>query len=393
MAGEIKFHERHKMKDLSKCREEIDKIDTELLSLLEKRMRVAESVAKYKLANGIKVFDEERERAVLAKIGERSPEDIREKLVGTYDGIMNMSKLHQYELKSEFSARREFFKAALESSDVSKNNFAGIKVGVQGVDGAFSSQAARCMYPGAEIIFYPSWAQIFTALHAGEIEYGVLPVENSTYGSVTDVYRLIMDNDAYIAMSYKLPVEHSLLAKEGDSIDNIKEVISHPQAIGQCSNFIDEHNFVATQTSNTANAAMTVSQSERNDIAAIASVDCAELYGLVVLERGIQNEKVNTTRFAAISRKLSVSPSADKISIQFALAHREGTLARILGYFSALGLNLTKIESRPIPSKPFEYRFFLDFNGSMRDTHTFNLICALSDELSEFRFLGNYEEK
>ena len=381
-----------KMKDLSKCREEIDKIDSELILLLEKRMRVAEGVAKYKLDNDMKVFDEERERAVLNKIGERSPEDIREKLVGTYDGIMNMSKLHQYELKSEFSPRRAFFKKALECSDIGKKDYTGIKVGVQGVDGAFSSQAARAMYPGADIIFYVSWAEIFTALHDGKIEYGVLPVENSTYGSVTDVYRLIMDNDAYITLSYKLPVEHSLLTKNDIELADIKEVLSHPQAIGQCSNFIDEHNFTATQTINTANAAKTVSESSRADIAAIASVDCAELYGLRVLEQGIQNEKVNTTRFASISRNLIISPNADKISIQFSLAHREGTLARILGYFSALGLNLTKIESRPIPSKPFEYRFFLDFNGSMRDTHTFNLICALSDELSEFRFLGNYEE-
>lgn len=380
------------MKDLSECRAEIDAIDSQLLELLEKRIRVAESVARYKLANDMKVFDETRERAVLDKIGSRSPADVRAKLVGTYDGIMNMSKLHQYELKSEYSEKRGFYEGALETGKDIPNSFDGVKVGAQGVDGAFSAQAARAMFPGADIVFYPSWAEIFSALHSGDIEYGVLPVENSTYGSVTDVYRLIMDNDAYICASHRLPVEHCLLAKKGTNAADVREILSHPQAIGQCSEFLGEHGIIAAQAANTAMAAEAVAASERNDIAAIASVDCAQLYGLEILERGIQNEKVNTTRFAAISRELVIAPNADKISIQFSLAHREGTLARILGYFSALGLNLTKIESRPIPTQPFEYRFYLDFNGTMRDIHTFNLICALSDELSEFRFLGNYAE-
>ncbi len=380
------------MKDLSRCREEIDEIDGELLSLLEKRMRVAESVARYKLANNMKVFDEERERAVLEKIGARAPEDIREKLVGTYDGIMNMSKLHQYELKSEYFSRRAFFKAALDAGKDAPENFDGKKVGAQGVDGAFSSKAARVMFPGADIVFFESWAEIFSALHSGEIDFGVLPVENSTYGSVTDVYRLIMDNDAYIYASCKLPVEHALLAKPGTCINDIKEVLSHPQAIGQCSEFLGRTGITAHQYTNTAMAAEFVSHSPRTDIAAIASEECAALYGLEIIERGIQNEKHNTTRFAAIAGELTVPSGADKISIQFSLAHKEGTLARILGYFSALGLNLTKIESRPIPQMPFEYRFHLDFHGSMADTHTFNLICALSDELSDFRFIGNYTE-
>ena len=380
------------MKDLQKCREEIDAIDSELLTLLERRMRVAESVAKYKLANDMKVFDEARERAVLDKIGERSPKDVREKLVGTYDGIMNMSKLHQYELKSATSEWREFFAGAIKLGENRVPSYEGVKVGAQGVDGAFSAKAARTMYKGATVVFYKSWDDIFSALHRGDIEYGVLPVENSTYGSVTDVYRLIMDNDAYICASYKLPVEHSLLGKRGASVSDIREILSHPQAIGQCAEFLAKYGIKPTQTANTAMAAKEVSESERGDLGAIASSECAGLYGLDVLCGGIQDEKINTTRFAAISRELIISPGADKISIQFSLAHREGTLARILGYFSALGLSLTKIESRPIPQKPFEYRFYLDFNGSMRDAHTFNLICALSDELSEFRFLGNYAE-
>ncbi|MBE6613251.1 MAG: bifunctional chorismate mutase/prephenate dehydratase [Ruminococcaceae bacterium] len=381
------------MKDLAECRKEIDEIDSQLLTLLERRIRVAESVAKYKLASQMKVFDETRERAVLDKIAARSPEDVRMEMTGTYDGIMNMSKLRQYELKSEFSPMRPVFAAAIERGNKAKpDSFKGIRVGAQGVDGAFSAKASRTMFPGAEVVFFPSWAEIFSALHAGEITYGVLPVENSTYGSVTDVYRLIMDNDAYITASLRLPVEHCLLAKPGTSIDEITEVLSHPQAIGQCADFLGETGIKATQVANTAMAAEMVANSDKKCVAAIASSDCAELYGLAIVRAGIQNEKVNTTRFAAISKELAIPMNADKISIQFSLAHREGTLSRILGYFAALGLNLTKIESRPIPSRPFEYRFHLDFDGSMRDAHTFNLICALSDELADFRFIGGYFE-
>ncbi len=381
------------MKDLSQCRQEIDEIDSELLSLLERRMRVAENVARYKLENSMKVFDETRERAVLDKIGERSPEDIRMNLVGTYDGIMNMSKLRQYELKSAMSPRRAVYETAIERGAASGDGCEGLKIGAQGVDGAFSAQASRTIYPGAELRFFPSWDGIFAALKAGEIDYGVLPVENSTYGSVTDVYRLIMDNDAFITASLRLPVEHCLLAKPGTDIDGIREIQSHPQAIGQCSEYLASKQITAIPAANTAIAARTASESARRELGAIASADCASLYGLTILERGIQNEKHNTTRFVAISRELMIPEGADKISIQFSLAHREGTLYRILGYFAAFGLNLTKIESRPIPSRPFEYRFLLDFHGSMRDKHTFNLICALGDELGDFRFLGNYTEQ
>ncbi|MBQ8510733.1 MAG: chorismate mutase [Clostridia bacterium] len=379
------------IKDLSECRREIDAIDAQLLKLLEQRIRVAESVARYKIANNMKVFDETREKAVLDKIGGLCPEDVRAELVGTYDGIMNMSKLHQYCLKSEFAPMRPFYAAAL-SGDKLPERFEGVKVGVQGVSGAYSEKAAKEIYPGAKIHYYKDWSSVFAALKAGEIEYGVLPVENSTYGSVTDVYRLIIDNDAYIVGSHRLPVEHCLLARPGVKREDVREILSHPQAIGQCAGYLSAHGIKATQASNTAVAAEAVASTERTDLAAIASTDCAELYGLEILERGIQDEKHNTTRFAAISRTLRIAPGADKISIKFSLAHREGTLSRVLGYFSALGLNLTKIESHPIPSRPFEYRFYVDFMGSMADAKTFDLLCALSEDLAEFRFIGNYHE-
>ena len=378
------------MKSLSECREEIDTINTELLRLLERRMRVSENVARYKLANGMKIFDETREAAILEKIGSLAPEDIRSELVGTFDGIMNMSKLRQYRLISQSSPSRELFYQALE--DDTPIYRTGDPVGVQGIAGAYSHKAAMGMFPGADIRFYTDWAGVFAALKSGEISLGLLPVENSTYGSVSDVYRLIIDNDAYVVASDRLRVEHCLLAKPNVRIEDITEVTSHSQALGQCAGYIRSRGYKATSAINTAVAAENVASSDRNDLAAIASVDCAEKYGLCVLESGIQDEANNTTRFAAISSRLIIPRDADKISLRFSLAHREGTLARILGYFAALGLNLTKLESRPIPSKPFEYRFYLDFIGKMTDEPVFDLICALSSELPDFRFMGNYHE-
>lgn len=378
------------MKSLSECREEIDEINSELLRLLERRMRVSESVARYKLANNMKVFDESREAAILEKIGLLAPEDIRAEMVGTFDGIMNMSKLRQYRLKSQSSPSRALFRQALDDDSPVYNT--GDPVGVQGIAGAYSHKAAARMFPGADIHFYPDWAGVFSALKSGEISLGLLPVENSTYGSVSDVYRLIIDNDAYVVASDRLRVEHCLLAKPGVKLGQITEVTSHSQALGQCAGYIKSRGYKATSAINTAVAAENVAKSDRDDLAAIASVDCAEKYGLAILETGVQDEANNTTRFAAISSRLIIPKDADKISLRFSLPHREGTLSRILGYFAALGLNLTKIESRPIPAKPFEYRFYLDFIGKMTDEPVFDLICALSDELPDFRFMGNYHE-
>ncbi len=375
------------MKSLTECRAEIDEIDSQLLELLVRRIGVAESVARYKLANNMQVFDSTREAAVLEKIGARSPEDVRAEIVGTWDGIMNMSKLHQYRIKSEFSEKRDFLSSALTTEPPKAE-----LIGVQGCEGAFAEKAARVMYPDADIRFFPHWADIFTALREGSIDRGVLPVENSTYGSVSDVYRLMIGTDAYIDRAVRLGINHALLVKPGTTLADIREVTSHPQAIGQCAEYIRAHGFKAVNAANTAVAARSVADSERRDVAAIAASDCAERYGLVPLELGIQDEKCNTTRFASVSPRLTISPDADRVSVRFSLEHRDGTLSRLLGYFAALGLNLTKIESSPIPDKPFEYRFFLDFDGTLHDTHTFELICALSDELSDFRLMGNYRE-
>ncbi len=373
------------MKTLQECRAEIDRIDSELLRLLTERMQVAESVARYKLANELPVFDEVRERAVLDKIAAKTPELLRTELVGTWDGIMNMSKLRQYIVKSELSGGAEL---PSERSDDDPG-----RVGVQGVPGSYSTKAASEMYPGKAPSYYNTFADLFNALESNEIDCAVVPLENSIHGTVTGVYHELLTHECTIVKAHPVGISHCLLAIPMAEICQIRRVISHEQALGQCANYIKKHNFEAQAVVNTAAAAKMIRDLNDPTQAAIASAECAQLYGLKIIEQDIQDSKRNLTRFGAVRRERAVVKGANKVSISFTLAHREGTLARVLAYFSALGLNLTKIESSPIPEKPFEYRFYLDFVGNLADSATSELITALSKEMSGFRIFGNYCEE
>lgn len=372
------------MKNLQECRAEIDRIDSELLRLLTERMQVAENVARYKLANDLPVFDETRERAVLEKIGERTPSELRAELVGTWDGIMNMSKLRQYIVKSELSGNVELPDDSLDPSPG--------RIGVQGVPGSFSTKAAAEMYPGEVPEYYTTFADLFNALESNEIDCAVVPLENSIHGTVTGVYHELLTHDCSIVKAHPVGISHCLLANPTAKKCDIRRVVSHEQALGQCANYIKKHNFEASVAVNTAAAAKLVRDMNDRTQAAIASIECAKIYNLDIIEQDIQDSERNLTRFGAVRREKKLVRGANKVSISFTLAHREGTLARVLAYFSALELNLTKIESSPIPEKPFEYRFYLDFVGNLADGATSELINALSKEMSGFRIFGNYCE-
>lgn len=372
------------MKSLQECRAEIDRLDAELLKLLTERMQVAECVARYKLANGIEVFDEKRERAVLDKIGEEAPAEIRDEIVGTWDGIMNMSKLRQYIVKSELSGDTEPF-GEPDSPEPGR-------IGVQGVPGSFSSKAARELFPGGEPSFSHTFPELFDALEEGKIDCAIVPLENSIHGTVTEVYAQLLAHECSIVRVHPVGISHCLLANPGTRKEDIESVLSHEQALGQCAGYIRKNGWRPVSAVNTATAAKLVRDTETKTQAAIASEECAKLYGLEVLESGIQDTKLNLTRFAVVKRGRVIADRANKVSISFRLAHREGTLSRVLDYFAALGLNLTKIESSPIPEHPFEYRFYLDFVGSLADRATSDLIRSLSREMTGFRLLGNYCE-
>ena len=303
---------------------------------------------------------------------------------------MDISRALQHEILGSGEALRKEITAGC-----SEKGAENPRVICQGTEGAYSAKAAEMFFGDAseyDRFFCKSFEEIFSSVASGEADFGVVPVENSTAGSVHENFDLIMKYRLYIAGAVDLPVCHCLCAAEGAELDTISDVISHPQGLMQCKEFTESHGFNTISAENTAFAAERVSQSGRTDIAAICSEEAAKKFGLKILKKNIQSIPHNTTRFLIISKKLIIPENAHKISLIFSLPHVTGSLYRILGRFAVCGLNLTKLESRPVKSSGFSYLFYLDFTGSVRDSETLNLLCALYDELPEFTFLGNFRE-
>ncbi len=266
-------------------------------------------------------------------------------------------------------------------------------VACQGVEGAYSQIACDKVFSAPSKIYFKSFKGVFQAVESGLCRYGILPIENSSNGSVTQVYDLMKLHSFYIVRSFKLRIDHGLLAKNGKRLTDIKDIYSHEQAIGQCSDFLQGLKDVKiTACENTAVAARMVAQSDREDVAAISSKDCAELYGLSCIKSNIQNCDNNYTRFICISKTLEIYPDAGKISLMLSAPHRPGSLYEVISGFSSLDLNLTKLESRPIPGTDFEFMFYFDFEASVMNGNVIKLLNQLSSQAEEFAFLGNYCE-
>ena len=370
---------------LGKLREEIDQIDGELLPLFLRRMTCSQRVAQLKGEAGMPVFSPERERAILDKVRGRGGED-GDAAAALYSSIMAISRAKQHNLMQSGGPIRE-----LEAAAARTLRTEGARVMCQGVPGAFSHKAALSFFGDIQPSFEPTWKQVFEDVRQGKADFGVLPVENSAAGSVTGVYDLILAYRFYIVGAVDVKVEHCLAVGKGTG--EITAAASHPQALSQCGDYLEAHGLKALEWSNTAAAARHVAQECPAGVAAICSKEAAQEYGLTIVEENIQNEAENTTRFVIISREAILPQDANKISLCFALPHETGSLSSVLQRFAMAGLNLTKIESRPLPGKNFEYDFYLDFTGNIHQPATLNLICALCDELPRFSFLGNYSER
>ena len=374
------------MRDLTEIRKSINEIDDELLKLFIKRMDCAKEVGEYKKENGIAVLNEAREKEILEKIekkgGEYGPSA---KLL--YSNLMELSRELQYNIVGSGENLKKIL-AEAEPAMPKK----GLKIAYQGIKGANGHEAALRLFPESEVVPYKSFEDVFKAVDCGEVSYGVLPVENSTAGSVSAVYDLILKYRFYIVGALDLPIDYCLCGLKQSELEDIETVWTHPQSIAQCENYILKHNFNAVSRTNTAVAARDTAREKRLNVAAICSYKAAEEYGLKVLDDHLQDNDDNMTRFIIISKKLYIPEEADKISLCFNLPHVSGSLYNVLCSFNSLGFNLTKIESRPISGSNFEYLFYLDFTGNVSSKNAVELLCRMSEEMPNFSFLGNYNE-
>lgn len=376
---------------IEESRNRIDEIDKDIVRLFKERMETAANVAEYKREKGLPVHDPARERQLLGKIAELSGKEYSDYGKVLYSTILSLSKSYQRALLGIDSAVYDKITAALNETPKIFPETA--KVACQGVEGAYSGIAAGRLFALPDITYCPSFDSVFDALDKGECEYGVLPLENSTAGSVVKIYDLMMHHNFSIVKSIRIKIDHCLLTKRGTELSDIKEVFSHEQAINQCSQFIKEHPEIKfTPVANTAMASKAVSLSERNDVAALSSRHCAELYGLQILASGIQDQGNNYTRFICISKKLEIYPGADKTTIMAATGDTPGALYQLLSLFFAHGINITKLESRPMPTRDFEYIFYLDLDVSIYSPKLQTVLSELERYSGEFRYLGSYTE-
>ncbi|MCR4563386.1 MAG: bifunctional chorismate mutase/prephenate dehydratase [Clostridiales bacterium] len=377
--------------NIEELRNEIDSIDSQLIGLFEKRMNVAREIAQYKSENSLPVADKGRERDVLNRVTSCVSPEIEDYARSLYITVFELSRSYQKKLLGKKSALAEKIENTLENSPETMPERA--TVACQGVEGSYSSLAGEKLFKYPTVMFFKNFEGVFAAVDRGLCKYGVLPIENSNAGSVNEVYDLMNKYNFYITRSIKLWISHSLLVNEGAKLENIKEIFSHRQAIEQCSDFLSGLDGVkVTVCENTAVAAKKVRESKRTDVAAIGSKDCAEIYSLSELDSNIQNSDNNYTRFICISKNIEIYAGADKTSIVLVLPHKPGSLYNAISRFAALGLNLTKLESRPIEGSNFEFMFYFDIDASVYSPQLCTLISQLENDCEKFVYLGSYSE-
>ncbi len=379
---------------LSEYRAEIDLIDKELVKLFKKRMNVAKKVAEYKKENGLCVFDSERERKLLEKVETLAGEEFGDYTRKLYSSIFELSRAYQNKMILGSGAITKDIETAIKSTPQLFPQKA--VVACQGIEGAHSSHACQKIFEKPSIMYCQTFEAVFQAVESGLCRYGVVPLENSTAGSVNQIYSLMSKYKFSIVRSTKMQIEHCLLAKKGVKLSDIKEVYSHPQAISQCSEFLNtlDKSVKVIPSENTAIAAKMVKESEDNSVAAISSIECAQQYGLVVLNSYVQNTKNNYTRFICFSKNLEIYPGADKTSLLIKAPHKPGALYSVMAYFYTFGINILKLESRPIPESDFEFMFYFDLEVPVYSDKLTRVMDQLIEALGEehVRYLGSYRE-
>lgn len=379
------------MQDLSEIRKRIDAIDTQICDLFSRRMQCTHEVAEYKRANNKPVLDRGRERAKLADVASKVPESLRDYSQVLFNLIMEISRAQQSAENNQDSPLAGQIARAVADTPALFPQSAF--VACQGVEGAYSQHAADRLFKHATISYFEEFEGVFRAVDQGFCKYGVLPVENSTAGTVNQVYDLMMRHKFSIVRSVRIKVDHNLLALPGAKLEGIRDIYSHQQAINQSRQFLDSlPNVTVHVAENTAAAAKMVAESDRTDVAALSSRSCAELYNLVALARNVQDSDANYTRFACIAKDLEIYPGADRTSLMVVTKNDPGSLYKVLARFYALDINLVKLESRPIPNSDFDFMFYFDVECPVAAPEFASLIASLDDVCEEYRYLGSYSE-
>ena len=375
------------MADLTELRGQLDEIDGQIVALYEKRMDVCKEVAGYKIDTGKKVFDRQREQEKLAKVKSLTHNDFYARgAAELFELLMSVSRKLQYRMLTENGVQGRLPFIGVDELDIQK-----ARVVFQGADGAYS-QAAMMKYFGNQIKSFhvDTFREAMEAIDEGAADFAVLPIENSTAGIVSENYDLLAEFEEYIVGEQIIKIEHCLLGLPGTRMEDIKTVYSHPQSLMQSAKFLSEHDWQLISMQNNAFAAKKVASDGRMDQAAVASEHAAEIYGLEVLKKGVNQSGSNSTRFIIVTNQRIFLRDAKKISICFEVPHESGSLYHVLSHFIYNDLNMTRIESRPIPERSWEYRFFVDFEGNLADEAVKNALRGIREEAIGLRILGNY---
>lgn len=380
--------ESNSMVDLLELRQQLDTLDEKIVELYEMRMDICKEVAEYKIQTGKKVFDKQREMEKLEKVKALTHSDFNAHgICELFEQIMSMSRKLQYQMLTEREGSGK-----LPFIEMQKLPSGRIKAVFQGADGAYS-QAAMQTYFGDEVSSFSvdTFRDAMSAIEEGRADFAVLPIENSTAGIVSEIYDLLVEFENYIVGEQIIKIEHCLLGAPGAKIEDIKTVYSHPQSLMQSARYLNEHpNWQQISMQNNAYAARKVAQDADASQAAVASAFAGNIYGLEILEQGIQQAESNSTRFIIVTNQKVFRQDAHKISICFEIPHESGSLYHILSHFIYNNLNMTKIESRPIEERNWEYRFFVDFEGNLADSAVKNALRGLREEARNMKILGNY---
>ncbi len=377
--------------DLNTIRSKIDEVDQQLVDLFVERMNLSAQVADYKKANNLPIYVPSRERQKLQDIAKQSGPEMENYSRVLYSMIFELSRSYQSKRNIESTPLHEKIVDSIENTP--KLFPQAPMVACQGVEGAYAQIACEKMFKSPFIMYFKNFEGIFNAIDKGLCQYGILPLENSTAGSVKKVYDLMIHHNFSIVRTFRLKIDHNLLVNPGTKLSDVKEIYSHEQAINQCSDYLNTLPGVKIiPVENTAVAAKLVAESGRNDVAAISSRSCEELYNLQCIADNIQDKGNNRTRFICISKNLEIYPGSDKTSIMMVLSHKPGALYKVLARMYVLGINVIKLESRPIPDRDFEFMFYFDLETSIYSEEFVQLMCELDDLCEEFKYLGSYTE-